>query len=84
MVSLWPRVVRAVRDVRMRRLSVRLVFRRVVWLGAVRVLVGVPDLSVYGCALAFVMILLMELFWPDAVWPLCGLVSYLAGSAPPI
>jgi hypothetical protein len=52
MVSLWPRVVRAVRDVRMRRLSVRLVFRRVVWLGAVRVLVGVPDLSVYGCALA--------------------------------
>jgi hypothetical protein len=67
----------------MRRLSVRLVFRRVVLLGAVRVLVGVPDLSVYKCALVFVMIVLVEPFWPDAVWPLCGLVSYLAGSAPP-
>jgi hypothetical protein len=28
-------------------------------------------------------VLLVEPFWPYAVWPLCGLVSYLAGSAPP-
>ncbi len=58
-------------------------FRRVVWLGAVHVLVGVPDLSVYGCALALVMILVVEPVWPCVVWPLFALVTYLAVSAPP-
>jgi hypothetical protein len=83
MVWLWPHAVRAVRGVRMRRSSVRSVFCRVVWLGAVRVLVGVPDLLVHGCALAVVMISVVEPVWPYAVWPLFGLVSCLAVSAPP-